>query len=374
MTRLLHVRADGDAAAFGRLHGAQARELIRDNLKLYFHRFTKEWGVSREEVLRRARMYLEVIDEVDPEYVEAMEGIAEGADVDLLEVVALNVRYEIVYSAYSELGRGLRAPGECTAVGLQPSATRNGHLLLSQNWDWIPGIRGMMQEVALPGRPRVLAFTEAGIAGGKIGLNDRGLGMLINGLISSEDNWERMGVPFHVRCWQALQAPRLDEALDRIRDAPTSCSANFLLGHAGEGGVVNLETSPVGTAEMRPDDGVLIHTNHFHREDDLGIWQPLIEGRTTTFERQTRMEELVADGRGSGLDLESLRAFLTDHTGRPACLCRHPELDLPEEQRYQTVVSVLMDLDERRMLVADGPPCETPFEEFGLTQDRPREG
>lgn len=370
MAPLLHLRSEGSPRELGLLHGERAKPLVESNRQLYFHRFREEWGIPRKEVLRRARIYRDVIGDADPEYLEAVEGLAEGADAPLLDVVALNVRYEIVYSAYSELGREHHLPSGCTAVGLQPSVTRNGHLLLSQNWDWIPGIRGVVQEVALPGRPRALAFTEAGIVGGKIGLNDQGIGMLINGLISNEDHWERRGVPFHVRCWQALQAPHLEAAVDLLRNAPTSCSANFLLGQAqdGAGRIVNLETSPVGAAELQPDEGVLVHANHFHEDAALGIWQPLIEGRTTTFERQARMEELVMDGRAAGLDLETLRAFLRDHEGRPASLCRHPEADLPEEQRYQTVVSVLMDLDERRMLVADGPPCEVEYEEFRLAR------
>lgn len=369
MASLLHLRGEGTPREFGRLHGERARDLIQDNLKLYFHRFQEEWRIPREEVLRRARSYLDVIGEADNAYLEALQGVAEGARAPLLEVTALNVRYEIVYSEYSKLGQELGVPSGCTAVGLLPATTRDGHLLLAQNWDWIPGVQGLMQEYAPPGAPRFLAFTEAGIVGGKIGLNERGLGMLINGLISDQDNWERLGVPFHVRCWKALQASSLHGAAALLRDTPSSCSANFVLGQAqGVGGeIVDLETSPVGTAELRPENGVLVHANHFHQGESLGIWQPFIEGRTSTFEREARMSTLLSERRdGDKMELENLQSFLRDHEGRPTSLCRHPELELPEERRYVTVVSVLMDLHARRMLVSDGNPCETEYEEFSL--------
>lgn len=366
--RMLHVRGEGTPGEFGRLHGSLAREAIHANIQLYFHRFREEWRLQRGEVERRVKRYLEVIEEVDGAYLEAMEGVAEGAEAPFLEVAAINVRYELVYSEYSRLGREQALPSGCTAVSLLPSVSREGHLIMAQNWDWIPGIKGVVQEYSLEGGPRFISFTEAGIVGGKIGLNEEGLGMMINGLVSDQDNWERLGVPFHVRCWRTLQSRTLQEAASRLKEMPSSCSANFVLGQPGEDGgqVVDLEVSPVGVAELRPKDGFLVHANHFHRGEELGIWQPLMAERTSTFERQARMEWLVGKGR-KGMGVEELRQFLSDHRGRPMSICRHPEPYLPENQRYETVVSVLMDLDQRRMLVAGGNPCDTSYEEFSLT-------
>jgi isopenicillin-N N-acyltransferase-like protein len=136
----------------------------------------------------------------------------------------------------------------------------------------------------------------------------------------------------------------------------------------GSAEVLDLETSPVGTEVLRPQGGVLTHANHFHRSDALGIWEPLQEERTSTFERQRRIDDLLAPVRTGRerVDREAVMAFLQDHRDAPRSLCRHPEPHLPEVQRYQTVVSALLEPGEGRLWLAAGPPCETPFEEYRL--------
>jgi isopenicillin-N N-acyltransferase-like protein len=239
---------------------------------------------------------------------------------------------------------------------------------MAQNWDWIPGIEAAVVKYRVGDGPTVLAFTEAGIVGPKIGLNSAGLGLLINGMLSDQDSWERFGVPFHVRCWQILRSETLEAAARAVHDSKGSCSANFVLGQSfgNYAQVLDLESSPVGTNELSPSEGVLTHANHFHDPDALGIWQPLIYEKTSTFERQERIDELLPSEATGELTIGDIQAMLQDHENTPKSLCRHPMTELPEEQRYQTVVSAVMDVDERRFLVAHGPPCETEYLEFSL--------
>jgi hypothetical protein len=44
-------------------------------------------------------------------------------------------------------------------------------------------------------------------------------------------------------------------------------------------------------------------------------------------------------------------------------ICKHPGPARTEEDQIETLASVLMDLSARRMLVADGLPCETEYQE-----------
>ncbi|MEE9593576.1 MAG: C45 family peptidase [Thermoplasmata archaeon] len=368
---LVHVEMEGSPWDIGYAHGSQVPAQIRHNLDLYFHRFEAEWGLPKVEVLRRAQQYETVVAEADRGYLEAVRGLAEGAGLPEQEILALNLRYEIVYSASAQRGKdqaGDRLPSGCTSLALLPHRTRGAHLLMAQNWDWLPGIEAIVVRYRMDGGPTVLAFTEAGIVGPKIGLNSAGLGLLINGMLSDKDSWERLGVPFHVRCWQILQAETVEDAAHVVRDSPGSCSANFVLGQAlgNYAQILDLESSPVGTAERTPTEGILTHANHFHDPDALGIWQPLIYEITSTFERQDRIDKLLPREGGEELTIADIQAMLQDHENAPKSLCRHPMTEMPEEQRYQTVVSVIMDVDERRFLVAHGPPCETAYEEFSL--------
>jgi isopenicillin-N N-acyltransferase-like protein len=101
--------------------------------------------------------------------------------------------------------------------------------------------------------------------------------------------------------------------------------------------------------------------------DALQVWQPLDEETTSTYQRVARMQQLLRAGRQAGtLDASGLMAILRDHADHPDSICRHPNPGLPEEERVETVVSVLEDLTARRMYVAAGTPCENSFLEIAL--------
>jgi isopenicillin-N N-acyltransferase-like protein len=315
----------------------------------------------------------------------------------LHEIAALNARYEILYSEYSRIvmeelprphpiGEGAaqtRVDG-CTAFAVLPEAAADGHLRIGQNWDWIPGVQGLLLHVERPGGFRLLCFTEAGIAGGKIGLNSAGLGLVINGLVSNHDSWARLRTPFHVRTWAVLNSRTLEQATAAILGEERSCSANFIVAAAEgaedpplalspsrplalsgwRGRAVDLEAAPKTARALEPEGGLLAHANHFLDPDALQIWQPLDE-RTSTFRRCSRLQHLLAAHRGS-LDDERLMAILRDHEGYPQSICTHPSPLWPEEERLQTVFSTVIDLHAGQMLAAAGNPCTHPYERVSL--------
>jgi isopenicillin-N N-acyltransferase like protein len=48
---------------------------------------------------------------------------------------------------------------------------------------------------------------------------------------------------------------------------------------------------------------------------------------------------------------------LGDHGGYPRAICRHDDGTDVDADRSETLYSVIMNLDERRLSVAAGPPC-----------------
>ncbi len=370
--RLPLVELEGSPRAWGLQHGRAAKAAVGDNVQAYLRRFTEWARISREDVRRRADAYRKVIEDTNPDYAAAMEGIAEGADQDLLDVAAVNVRYEIMYSEFATRGmerRGLAAGG-CTSFALLPELTANGHLLIGQNWDWLPEVRGIVLRARDEDGLARLAFTEAGIAGAKIGLNGAGVGLAINGLVSNRDSWSHLRRPFHVRCWEILAARTLREAERSIEGGARSCSANFLMAHTGPDGpqVSDLETSPDGECRLEPRDGYLAHTNHFLDEKALGVWQPLAEDRPSTFTRYRRIQETLQGWTKAGhkVTIEDLKGMLRDHTSAPNSLCRHADPSLSPDDRYETVVSVIMDLDAKEMYIAPGTPCTARYRRIPL--------
>ncbi|MGQ0548622.1 MAG: C45 family autoproteolytic acyltransferase/hydrolase, partial [Armatimonadota bacterium] len=367
------LRLAGDAYAIGVGHGQTAAAMIAHNLQVYFGRFAEEALLDRDEVLRRAERYWPEVRAQRSEFAAMVEGIATGARRPLLEIAALNLRFELLYAEFSRIGQadlgGVPAPaGDCTAFAVLPAASVDGHLWIGQNWDWIPDVAGLLLHVTRPDGLRVLCFTEAGIAGGKIGLNSAGVGLVVNGLLSNEDDWSRLGRPFHLRTWDVLCSTTLDGAVDAVTRGDRSCSANFLIGHAGpsgSGAAVDIETAPAAFCAHAPVAGTLAHANHFLEPDRLGIWQPIVEEKRSTYHRCARMERRLADAAARGpISDWTLREILRDHDGRPDSICRHPNPALPASESYETVVSVVMDLHDGRMQAASGPPCESSYQEF----------
>src|SRR4029077_5555009 len=256
-TKLPVLTLKGSPYQIGYKHGKKARPEIEQNLEVYFRRFKSETELSHDVALGRAAKFLEVIDKSSPEYAETMKGVAAGSGQKILDITALNVRYELMYSQFSKIGlKPVPKAFGCTAFATVPAAVENGHLIMAQNWDWIPEVKGPFLKVKNENGPDVLSFTEAGVVGGKIGLNSEGLGLLINGIVSSKDDWARLKKPFHVRCWDILRSKTLGRAVKVVTQGQRNCSANFILGQQkkiGVGKVVDIESAPETVCELGPD-------------------------------------------------------------------------------------------------------------------------
>lgn len=372
MSELPALRLAGTPRAIGAAHGRAASDRVAWNLEAYFRRFEREAHLPRREVLRRTARYWAAVRRDCAEFAAMVEGIAEGAGQPLDDVAALNLRYELLYSEFARLAQATgggqpASAGECTAFAVLPAAAPDGHLRLGQNWDWFPEVAGLLVHVTRPDGLRVLGFTEAGIAGGKIGLNSAGVGMVFNGLLSTADDWARLGRPFHARTWEALCSPHLDGAVRAIAGGDWSCSASFIIGQSGPegtGAAVSIEAAPGATSAETLDGAIHVHANHFLRAGHLGIRPALDEEQRSTLHRGARMERLLHEAVAAGpVTPEALTQFLRDHDQHPDSICRHASPALPEGERYQTIVSVLMDLHAGRLRAAAGVPCRAVYEE-----------
>ncbi|MFV9506752.1 MAG: C45 family autoproteolytic acyltransferase/hydrolase [Oscillochloridaceae bacterium umkhey_bin13] len=354
------VRLAGTPYEQGLLHGEALREQIAHNLEVYFARFERELKLSRAETLGRAARYAHAIRSQNPAYYDGMRGIADGSGFLFEQIAALNVRYELFYDEFAE--RPL--PDGCTAFALLPDATANGHLLIGENWDWIEGVYGAIIQTNEANGLRVLAFTEAGIFGGKIGLNSAGLGLLINGLTSQDDDWSRLHKPFHVRCYEILRTAQLEAAVRIVTNEPRSCSANFLIAHTPDR-VVNIESAPSQVGLTGCEGGCLVHSNHFVDPAALGIEERNIENNPHSQRRHARLETLLRSANHPPT-MDDVQNALRDHQGYPYSVCFHIDPNEPPEEHYESVISAIMDLTAGELYVSDGPPCQAPYTRYHL--------
>jgi len=367
MARIPFLTATGEAHARGIAHGRRFRQEIAQNLETYLACFAA-CGLDRDAAFGEAEEWRAAIAALAPAYSEEMRGIAEGAGQTEAVIALLNARYELAFSLFGREAMRqelLEVVDGCTTFGLLPEITADRHSWLGQNWDWLEGVHGrtFVLRVERKDKPSFVCLTEAGIAGGKMGVNECGIGLVENGLASNHDGRHPYRKPFHVRCREVLDAENLDGALPAVSEGPRTCSANFLIGQAG-GSIVDVETSPDHASRLYPHNGIITHSNHFltggHGESLLERVSP------STLYRADRVRELLGEAAGA-ISFEHMRRAATDHFGAPSAVCRHPDPAEPIAKRTMTVGAVLIDLDARVMHVANGPPCENEYVAFAVT-------
>ncbi len=359
---LTHFVFSGTSYEQGLSHGEALKDSIKKNIDVYLNRFEAEAGIVKDELIDNAGIYLPILREQSPEYVNGINGIAESSDIDLLEIAFLNLRYELLYDALGKRYLEESVDG-CTAFAILPEVTRNNHLIMGQNWDWIPDIDCVLTTSKdIDGLQR-LSFTEAGIFAGKPGMNSESVGVTVNGMYSTSDNWSRLKKPFHLRCYEILRSRNMDEALGFLTDTPRSCTANFIVGH-GPQRAVNIELAPDSLRIISAEDGIISHANHFYNPGIAGVSEPQNPRRHLSEFRQTRMEALLFEHQP--LSVEQVQGILKDHENEPQSICRHRDDTLPGSQQTITKTAMIMDLSEGKIWVTNGQPCKAEFEKFSF--------
>ena len=365
MTTTRHVRVKGTSYQRGRQYGAQAAARVRLSVQAYEQTFAHYAGWDWPAVRREAARFEAPVGEFRPAYLEEMRGIADGAGLDLTDVLAINVRTEVMYAAEARQAGQHRTPAECSAFARVPAPGETSPVLLGQNWDWLlhSAQTLVVLEVRPDDGPDFVTVVEAGLLA-KTGMNAAGLGLVTNALVTDADLGEP-GLPYHVLLRAILDCTTVTEALEVLQARPRSSSANYLIAHAS-GAALDVEAAPGDFTRLYPlypEDGLLLHTNHFlapaiSARTDLSLWAMPSSA--------VRLQRLRA-GRTPKPDIQDFRTLLADHADYPHSICHHPDPgDHPREQGA-TIASVLMDLTARQLWLAAGNPCQVPYEPLDVT-------
>lgn len=329
---------------------------------------------------REAEKYVAPLQATCPRYLDEIRGIADGAGVSFLDVLALNVRTEITFGLFTAASITNGAAngttnGTTNGVNGGPVAddipsdgctslaftTASGTSYLAQNWDWQPAqapnliVAHIISQpgtaaAAEEGIPDIAMVTEAGIIG-KIGLNAAGVGCCLNAIRARGLDAARLPVHFALRA--VLEARSRGEAVGTLRRLGVAGSAHILL--ADGAGAVGLEFAGgrdrIG--EIGPDArGRVVHTNHLvleHPGVDEPGWLP------DSKERLARIGALIDRGAIEGkVDFEKVVELLKDEDGFPFSINR---LQVAEGGS-QTLFTIVMDLTRREAVVKVGRPTE----------------
>jgi isopenicillin-N N-acyltransferase-like protein len=328
----------------GERHRAEVTRTIAAYRGLFAARATRPFDVD----LWSERAW-ETIAGLAPAAAMEIAGIAEGARVPVREVAMLNARTELLVVADPT---GVST--ECSTVVALPA---KGAPVAVQTWDWYDAMAAdwFAWTIPHPDGHVVRTVTEYGVLG-KIGVSSRGVGVLFNMLRHSDDALAEdkgLGFPVHLLSRQILDTARdLDDALAQARMVSTSASTSLTVVDEG-GRTASIELFPGGPGVVRPEDGLLVRTNHFVSDEGAPGCLASSIGPGSAIRRTTLLEAFRE------LCPESPEAVVSamEHHAEVGAVCAHPDPAMDPALRHATLATVVVDVAARDLRVSPGGPC-----------------
>ncbi len=354
----------------GRQYGQSAGAFIKKGIAHYLTQIS-QLGLGPRDLHDIIEDYVPIIESFDAGYLEEMRGIAKGADVSIDEIVLLNARTELLKLATRpDLRSRLKAsiePDGCTAVVVQPAATRDGGLIHAHNWDWKyeSAETSVVLRIRSEDGPDLLTFTEAGGLA-RFGFNACGIGITANYLESDRD-YSQAGVPLALIRRKVLEQRHLAPAVGAVYSTAKSGSNNIILSHTS-GLVIDFECAPDETFLVDPQEGLLVHANHWQSPIALGKFKDTgIVSTPCSIVRDRRARRLLAPKIGR-LTEDDVKAALFDDFDSPWSICRPPRPSAINNLSV-TVAMIVMAPADGRMEVAMLPALNREFSIFRLEMD-----
>jgi isopenicillin-N N-acyltransferase-like protein len=372
-------------------------------------------------------VYLPGIKKYFPEALPELQGIADGAGVDLDEILFLNARYDLArvrgatirphpspiptpaataaqavngYVIQNGLDNNASRDEpadnqelqECTSAGFLAESMENGDVILSQNWDMSANV--FLKDTALyleihpdPSEdlPVMFVTTEAGQLG-RSGFNSAGLGVCASSLMSTEDYFpldlnlppdsdrQQPLLPMSLVRRQFLHNINFANALINVKNAPRHLSNKLIVGTA-DNFIMSMEITPSTVHLGYPSNGdnFVVGSNHFISESFLaGQWNDRYPGGSSWF-RAVRVAQRIRPFNNKQLTAEKITEAFCDHLSLPSSVCQHMEdctvknvPDYPYKGAQTTLAHIRYNLTKRTATVCKGPPCIGTFNEYSL--------
>jgi isopenicillin-N N-acyltransferase-like protein len=361
------IEVSGPPRGRGRQYGEAAAPRIRRGIEHYADQLGAD-GLTREGIRSLAAEFAPLVDRFDPDMTEEMRGIAEGAGVDFADILLLNARTEILKLAKR---RKDPDPDGCTGVVAMPSVTADGVLIHAQNWDWKAECAetAVVLKIRRDDGPDVMTFTEAGGLA-RSGFNAAGIAITANYLESDRD-YRSTGVPLALIRRKVLMSPLLALAMQAVYCTPKSAANNMIVSHAG-GIAIDFECAPDESFQVHPDNGLLVHANHWVSPVALSKLRDTgIASTPDSLYRDLRVRDLLAPGRGR-ITTDAVKAALFDDFQSPWSVCRPPRRNL-SNNLSATVAQIVMVPERGVMEVAMLPALDRRFARYALEMDKPAE-
>jgi hypothetical protein len=371
--RLFDLR--GEHYEMGYQQGLQAREAIHHLLanlhQLEAFQLQKPalvpFKVFASIAMRRAvgEMWSDVSENC-PRQKTRMEGIAKGADIDE-SMLFLALAGELILA---QINYRL---GACTAAAVDADRSALGEPIVIKNFDYPQFfqpyyITRLCQPVETSS---TLDVTVAPLAGCHDGINEHGLCISYN--YGHGTDMPNVNVPISLLVQEALEnCTDTSEAIEFLSAGKRSGGAVLLVADAS-GHIVTVEMSSNFSGVRKPQDGIIINTNHYKCREMASYDIPRnayytsknvralrgVRVHESSELRYARAEQLFSSLEVIGM--KDLLGVFCDHgesgRGDDNTICRHgPYLS--------TTCSIIMLPSSKRLLVTYGNPCDSVFSDF----------
>ena len=344
------ISVEGSPYDCGYQYGCQCGSLIAKSIETYQKAFKDDLNLDWKGALDLGKKFGPDIEDYDPDGVEEMRGIAKGAGRTFEEILVLQSKTELKFLASVGDLEG------CTTLAATAEATLSKCTIVGKNWDWIPESQklGVVLKKKRKGKPNSVALTEAGLLT-RDGFNSAGLCIVANALAS--DKW-RIGVPLHIILNKIISSSTLNDAMTAVLSAKRASSNNYMIVHS-MGEAITIEAAPCDYNVIWAKEGMLVHSNHF-TVPNPNIRDLLPNLHPNTLTRLERATKLLAREHGR-IDNRVLKNILMDHFDKPFSICWHPDESIDPRLRLQTNASFIVNLNQRTIEIALGPPCKNEY-------------
>jgi len=334
--KLRQIHCSGTPYEIGLQHGKEAKQQVASTIDFYAGMFQETAKLDWEKVKGVAMTYEPTIRQRWPHYLEEIQGVADGAQVELSDIIACNVRTEIAFGLFSD---------GCTALSWRTDDAS----FLAQNWDWQEAQKKnlIVLTIEQADKPTIKMVTEAGLIG-KIGLNSAGVGVCLNAIrIKGMDPTK---LPCHLGLRMVLESNSREEAVQNLEKYGIASACHMLI--ADPTGGIGLEWSSADVQKCTMNSSKQVfHSNHYIL-DHPGVGQDTNWLADSSY-RVTRIEELAGKIEGKPTKDKVFEVF-KDESNYPGAICRAQK----KPSTSASLFNIIMDLEAKKADVTLGRPTE----------------
>ncbi len=342
------VSASGSHHEIGVSLGKQCRDQalrMDKRLKAYVERIP---GRTLESAVALSKRTLPMSRRFYPEYVEELEGYAEGTGIPFDRVYAM-------ISDHPAAGKG------CTDLAVNAQWTVNDCVYAAHNEDVEPW---NSEDVAVTrvrpkDEPAFIGVCYGGIMP-TVGMNSAGISLTGNALVPND---VRPGIPKMFPVRKVLRERGIYQALTASMPEGRGHSFNNIICDTN-GEIYSMEGSATAFDALYAEDGWLVHTNHY-LSPRMWRFEDNLHTRFSSIVRYNRARKLFKAELGR-VDVSTFKKVFMDHVGHPESICRHADPALAPDEQTATIFSVVFDLTNRAMWFCPGSPCKGEYRKLEI--------